>query len=261
MALINVAYRVLSDPRKRAEHDRWIARQEARAESWQTPAGNTPPPPPPPPPRPARPSRPRKPPLDRSDMPESLRQLARGAVFYLLTLLIFTPFLMTVAAWWKSPEPRPVTARSIQTQQARPVIATIQPGTDIRDVSGVYWLARSEFRHADGDRTEFHKGKLVLRKLPDNRYVLIMAKSVRGTGILADAYVCDAYPAHKEGSDIILTRDPHVWATINGEQLTLHGLEAKVHEVTHWRRHLIGFTDKDLDQGIEAAERMFRAKV
>ena len=32
MVLLSIAYRALSDPAKRAEHDRWIAQQEAAAE-------------------------------------------------------------------------------------------------------------------------------------------------------------------------------------------------------------------------------------
>lgn len=47
MALINVSYQVLSDPLKRAEHDRWIAQQEQSAQSAgpsvTRPAAPTPP--------------------------------------------------------------------------------------------------------------------------------------------------------------------------------------------------------------------------
>lgn len=51
MQVVNAAYEVLSDPRKRAEHDRWIAEQEAQATSKGSAAFT-------PPPRPARPSEP-----------------------------------------------------------------------------------------------------------------------------------------------------------------------------------------------------------
>lgn len=37
MVLLNIAYRALSDPTQRAEHDRWIAQQEARRPAPEAP--------------------------------------------------------------------------------------------------------------------------------------------------------------------------------------------------------------------------------
>ena len=43
MALVNASYQVLSDPVKRAEHDRWIAREEAEAPESNTSRASPPP--------------------------------------------------------------------------------------------------------------------------------------------------------------------------------------------------------------------------
>ena len=57
MALINTSYEVLSDPERRAEHDAWIAREEAKHQQQSRPQSPPIPPawqsPPPVPPAPA----------------------------------------------------------------------------------------------------------------------------------------------------------------------------------------------------------------
>lgn len=259
MALINVAYRVLSDPDKRAAHDHWIARQEAVAEPWQTPAGNTPPPPWPV--RPQRTQRPRKPPLDRSDMPESLRQIARGAVFYLLTMLIFSPFLMSMAKWWNTREPQPAPVQAVHKPKLERIYKP-DPTLNLPiDLSGVYRLIQADHHSHGGKRSEISKGKLVLRKLSDGRYVVLEAKTVRGSGTLSHASVYSPARDHEGRGRVILARYGNDWIAWDGALLTRQILGANFKETTKWWYEPQGFSEKYLDRGIVEAERIYRVRV
>ncbi|MDP2828790.1 MAG: J domain-containing protein [Sulfuricellaceae bacterium] len=263
MVLLNIAYRALSDPDKRAAHDRWIAQQEARAEPHRTPAGSYPPPPPP---RPSRPSRSRKPPLDRSDMPESLRQLARGAVFYVLTMLIFSPLLMTVATWWKTPESRPAPSQHIiHTPQPKPTSPSIVSAPhrlpEMPDLSGVYRLVKSDFRFEDGEPVVHSKGKLEIRRMRANTYLLLEAKTIQSVGTSGRAYVYHIRPGRYAFDKLQLHRNSRNWAVLEGDQLVKHEPGTNYRETTWWRQVPEGYSEKYLDRGIKEAEWGYKVRV
>lgn len=263
MTLINVAYRVLSDPAKRADHDRWIARKEAVAEPELTPAGAYTSPPPPPPPRPTRPSRPRKPKIDRSDMPEGLRQLARGAVFYVLTMLIFSPFLITVAAWWKAPEPQPVSRTILHTHQSSPLAPSRLAAAlrQLPDLSGVYRLVGSDNHGLGPSPREYDKGKLVIRKLNEDAYVVLEAVTVRGAGTFGRGHAYRIYPDGAEPGKVTLAGRSGSRFIGDTERLVQHAQGANFKETLWWKREPAGFKDKYLDRGIEQAEWRYRVRV
>jgi hypothetical protein len=194
-------------------------------------------------------------------MPESLRQLARGAVFYVLTMLIFSPLLMTVATWWKTPESRPAPIQTAPMSQPQP-ITTPDPNLPVLiDLSGVYRMIHADLRIHDGDHSEISKGKLVLRKLPDERYVLLEAKTVRGSGTFSDAHVYSHTRDHERRSRVILSRHSNDWVAWDGALLTKQTLGANFQETTRWRYEPLGFSEKYLDRGIVEAERIYRVRV
>ncbi len=192
MVLLNIAYRALSDPAKRAEHDRWIAQQEAAAEErhpyWQEPQAS-----PPPPRRPRSPPKYRPTERDGPYFSETARQGIRIVFMFLAILLIGVPVLASIVTLWylpPMPSDKPVTRLEIPVKTAgvyrRPLVQ-IRP----RDPIGIYRLVKSNFRMAGGEPVLYSKGKLEIRRMRDNTYLILEARPIRATGTQgrADVYI------------------------------------------------------------------------
>ena len=135
MVLINVAYGALSDPARRAQHDRWIAEQESnRAIPPASPNHSSEPVLDPqrytPKPRSKPRSNPRsKPRAHRrfedanSSFSEGFRRAIRGAFVYQALFLIVVPLLASLAMIWPAPATpirTPVKAFRIRPSQLPP---------------------------------------------------------------------------------------------------------------------------------------------
>jgi len=266
MVLLNIAYRALSDPAKRAEHDRWIAQQEAAAEAlrpqWQEP--QTPPPPPPPPPR-----RPRSPPKYRPaerDGPyfsETARQGIRIAFVFLASLLIGVPVLASIAALWElppMPADRPASRPEARAKTANPYT---RPLVQIRplDPSGIYRLVKSDFRFEDGKPVVYSKGKLEIRRMRENTYLILDAKTIPDTGTHGDAHVYHLRPGRYAFDKLELHRNDRNWAVLEGDQLVKHASGVNFEEITWWRRVPEGYSEKYLDREIKEAEWVYKVRV
>ena len=270
MVLINVAYGALSDPTRRAQHDRWIAEQESiravqpnhSSEPVLDPQRYTPKPR----------SKPRSKPRTRrnsddanSSFSDGLRRAIRGVFVYQALFLIVVPLLASLAMIWPAP--------------AKPINTPIKPGiqqpanssaqnpdeaetqTSMPDLAGTYRLIDSNLEHYGSPKPTLNKGKLVIRRLRDNVYVVLEAKTLNQVGTFGDGYAYRAHPSSTEPGKVLLSRSIHDFATSDGIHLEKTQLGINFWETTKWRREAQGFSEKYLDRGIAEAERSYKLRV
>lgn len=260
MTLINVAYQTLSDPFRRAMHDRWIARHEQAYEPEPTPTD--PPPPPPPPPAPARPS---KRGINLYDILGSLGSIARSMAFTAFTMLIvmiLSSALTALSAWWHAPETRTTSTHALlQTPMPKPVSPGPLHETELPGLSGVYRLVDSDNHGIGPSPSEHSKGKLVIRKLNENTYVVLEAVTIRGSRTFGYGHVYSIVPNTTEPGRVMLVSNHHSWIIGDADQLVKHDQGANYKETLWWKREPAGFSEKYLDRGIEQAELSYRVRV
>lgn len=272
MVLINVAYGALSDPARRAQHDRWIAEQEInRAVPTAPPNYSSEPVLDPQRYTPKPRSKPGSKPRTRrnsddanSSFSDGLRRAIRGAFVYHALFLIVVPLLASLASLamlWPAPATpirMPIKADVQQPTNASDAAAA---QASIPDLTGSYRLIDSNLEHYGSPKPSLNKGKLVIRKLRDNVYVVLEAKTLNQVGTFGYGYVYRAHPSADESGKVVLSRSIHDFATSDGTQLEITHLGINSWETTKWRREAQGFSEKYLDRGIAEAERSYKLRV
>jgi hypothetical protein len=266
MVLINVAYGALSDPARRAHHDRWIAEQESVLE--------------------VPPSKPREPVLDpqrytpkprskprarrkaddaNNRFSDGLRRAIRGAFVYHALFLIVVPLLASLTMLWPAPATpintpfKPDVKHPAGTPAQSPDAAATR--TNMPDLAGTYRLIESNLEHYGSPKPTINKGKLVIRKLRDNAYIVLEAKTLRQVSTFGHGYVYRAHPSSTESGKVVLSRNIHDFATSDGTHLEKTQLGINAWETTKWRREAQGFSEKYLDRGIAEAEQYYKLRV
>lgn len=265
MVLLNIAYRALSDPAKRAEHDRWIAQQEAAAEArrpqWQEP--QAPPSPPPPPRRPRSPSKYRSTERDGPYFSETARQGIHIAFVFLASLLIGVPVLASISSLWDLP-PMPANMPASRPEaRAKTANTYTRPLVQIRphDPSGIYRLVKSDLRFEGGKPVVYSKGKLEIRRMRESTYLILDAKTIPDTESHGDAFAYHIPPGRYAFDKLELHRNTRNWAVLEGDQLVKHTNGVNFEETTWWRRVPVGYSEKYLDREIKKAEWVYKVRV
>lgn len=264
MVLLNIAYRALYDPAKRAEHDRWIAQQEARRPAAEAPV--------PPCEKAATPRKqPRKPAREshyesyyvHPYLSEDLRLVIRGAFLFLAILLVGIPVLASITALWELPPwpaDKPATLRPATAHApdnfARSLIQ-IRP----HDPSGIYRLVKSDFRMEGGEPVIHSKGKLEIRRMRENTYLILEAKTIQSVGTKGRADLYHVRPGRYAFDRLELHHNSRNWAVLEGDQLVKREIGANFDEITWWQRVPEGYSEKYLDRGIKEAEWVYKVRV
>lgn len=264
MVLINVAYRALSDPARRAQHDRWIAQKESVLES----------------------SKPREPVLDpqrytqksrtkprtrrKSDdvsnsFSDGLRRAIRGAFVYHALFLVVVPLLASLSMLW------PATATPINTpikpdvqhQSGTPAQSPDAAATqsNISDLTGTYRLIDSNLEHYGSPKPTISKGKLVIRKLREDVYIVLEAKTLRQSKTFGQGHVYHVQANPDQPGKVRLSRTIHDYADGDGIYLDKTRTGSNFWETTRWQRAPQGYSEKYLDRGIAEAERDYQVRV
>jgi hypothetical protein len=266
MVLINVAYGALSDPARRAQHDRWIAEQESiqavppnhSSEPVLDPQRYTPKPR-------SKPETHRRSEDFNNSFSDGLRRAIRGAFVYQALFLVVVPLLASLAMLWPAPA-TPINTpikSGVQhpagTSAHSPDAAETQ--ANMPDLAGTYRLIDSNLEHYGSPKPTLNKGKLVIRKLRDNAYVVLEAKTLNQVGTFGHGYVYRAHPSSTESGKVVLSRSMHDFATSDGIHLEKTQLGINFLETTKWRREAQGFSEKFLDRGIAEAEQYYKLRV
>jgi hypothetical protein len=266
MVLINVAYGVLSDPARRAQHDRWIAQQESVLEAPSSkprepvldPQRYTPKPR-------SKPRARRKSDDVNNSFSDGLRQTIRGAFVYQAAFLIVVPLLASLSMLWAEPATpinRPIKP-GVQhpTGTAAHSLDAVATQTNMPDLAGTYRLIDSNLEHYGSPKPTLNKGKLVIRKLHDNVYVVLEAKTLNRVGTFGYGYVYRAQPSSTESGKVVLSRSIHDFVTSDGTLLEKIQMGINFWETTKWQRETQGFSEKYLDRGIAEAEQYYKLRV
>lgn len=264
MVLINVAYGALSDPARRAQHDRWIAEQESvlepskPSEAELAPQRYTP--------KPRSKSRARRKTDDASNsFSDELRRVIRGAFIYHALFLIVVPLLASLAMIWPAPATpirTPIKA-SIQNpaEPAVPGPVTETTRTSMPDLTGTYRLIDSNLEHYGSPKPTISKGKLIIRKLREDAYIVLEAKTLRQNKTFGQGHVYQARIAPDQPGKVKLSRRGHDYAYGDGTYLEKTKVGSNFWETTRWQRAPQGYSEKYLDRGIAEAERYYQVRV
>lgn len=270
MVLINVAYGALSDPARRAQHDRWIAEQESiravppnhSSELVLDPQRYTPKP------RSKPGSKPRG--YRRSEdvnssFSEGLRRAIRGAFVYQALFLIVVPLLASLAMIWPAPATpirTPIKA-GIQNPADPAASGTVieTTRTSMPDLPGTYRLIDSNLEHYGSPKPTISKGKLVIRKLREDAYIVLEAKTLRQSKTFGQGHVYHVQPNPDQPGKVRISRSTHDYATGDGTELEKTETGSNFWETTRWQRAPQGYSEKYLDRGIAEAERYYQVRV
>lgn len=266
MVLINVAYRALGNPARRAQHDRWIARQESvlevptskSCEPELDPQRYTP--------KPRSKPRTRRKPDDVSNsFSEEFRRAIHGAFVYLALFLVVVPLLASLSMLWPAtatPINTPINP-DVQHQSGAPApsagAATIQK--IMPDLSGTWRLIDSNLEHYGNPKPRLNKGKLVIRKLRENVYLVLEATTLNQTGTFGYGHVFHARPSDDKPGKVVLSRSMYHFASSDGTYLEMTKIGSSFLNTTKWQRADSGFSEKYLDRGIKEAERYYQVRV
>lgn len=266
MVLINVAYGALSDPARRDQHDRWIAQQESVLEA--------------PPPKPREPvfdpqrytPKPRSKPRTRrksddvsNSFSDGLRRAIRGAFVYQAVFLIVVPLLASLAMIWPAPATpiRTPMKAGVQNQAvpAAPGPLTETTRTSMPDLTGTWRLIDSNLEHYGSPKPTISKGKLVIRKLREDAYIVLEAKTLRQSKTFGQGHVYHVQPNPDQPGKVRINRSTHDYATGDGIHLEKTKTGSNFWETTRWQRAPQGYSEKYLDRGIAEAERYYQVRV
>lgn len=266
MVLINVAYRALSDPSRRAQHDRWIAQQESIMEVAT--------------------SKPREPVLDpqryspkprskprtrrKSDdvsnsFSDGLRQAIRGAFVYHALFLVVVPLLASLSMLWPATATptntpiKPDVQHQSGTPSQSPAAAVTQ--SNMPDLTGTYRLIDSNLEHYGSPKPTISKGKLVIRKLREDAYIVLEAKTLRQSNTFGQGHVYHVQANPDQPGKVRLSRTIHDYADGDGIYLDKTRTGLNFWETTRWQRAPQGYSEKYLDRGIAEAERDYQVRV
>ena len=264
MVLINVAYRALSDPARRAQHDRWIAQKESVLES----------------------SKPREPVLDpqryspkprskprtrrKSDdvsnsFSDEFRRAIRGAFVYHVLFLVVMPLLASLSMLWPATATpintsiKPDVQHQAETPAQRTGAATTQ--NNMPDLTGTYRLIDSNLEHYGSPKPTISKGKLVIRKLREDAYIVLEAKTLRQSKTFGQGHVYHVQANPDQPGKVRLSRTIHDYADGDGIYLDKTRTGLNFWETTRWQRAPQGYSEKYLDRGIAEAERDYQVRV
>lgn len=264
MVLINVAYRALGDPARRAQHDRWIAQQESVLESSKPrepvldPQRYTPKPR-------SKPRTRRKSDDSSNNFSEGLRQAIRGAFVYHALFLVVVPLLASLSMLW------PATATPINTpikpdvqhQSVTPAQSPDAAATqnNMPDLTGTYRLIDSNLEHYGSPKPTISKGKLVIRKLREDAYIVLEAKTLRQSKTFGQGHIYHVQANPDQPGKVRMSRTIHDYADGDGIYLDKTRTGLNFWETTRWQRAPRGFSEKHLDRGIAEAERDYQVRV
>jgi hypothetical protein len=269
MVLINVAYRALSNPVRRAQHDRWIAEQEIisaaqPAGTYDSAEASLDPQRDPPKPR-AKPRTRRRSDDIGTPFSEGLRQAIRGAFVYHALFLIVVPMLASLAMFWATPaapiKPQPGSASLHQTRAVATPPRPAAGQTGLPDLSGTWRLIDSNLEHYGSPKPRLNKGKLVIRKLRDNVYLVLEATTRNQSGTFGYGHVFHARPSDDKPGKVVLSRSRYHYASSDGTYLEMTHSGSNFWSTTKWQRADSHFSEKYLDRGIKEAERYYQVHV
>lgn len=270
MVLINVAYGALSDPVRRAQHDRWIAEQESiravppnhSSEPVLDPQRY------PPKPRSTPRSKPRTHRRSEdinSNFSEGLRRVIRGAFVYQALFLIVVPLLASLAMIWPAPAtPINTPIKAGIQNPAKPAVSTPvteSSRTGMPDLTGTYLLIDSNLEHYGSPKPTISKGKLVIRKLREDAYIVLEAKTLRQSKTFGQGHVYHVQPNPDQPGKVRINRSTYDYATGDGIHLEKTKTGSNFWETMRWQRAPQGYSEKYLDRGIAEAERYYQVRV
>jgi hypothetical protein len=248
MSLINRSYQVLSDPVKRATHDRWIREQERIAvfdlEGAVADYADTV-------------SRCSRGGLRHSSWPNWASACGPGArsiLVYLLILAFIIPVLATmppIKGGW--PPPVPIDAMSPSKPVSHTPNRWVPPQPPL-DIVGTWRLVRSESVLDDGQRMVHSKGKLVITRQAGDAYLVLQAMTVKSAGTFGHPGV---YTLRLDwgGGEVLLQRSYTDWIHLSGMTLKKYERGVNFVETSWWEKMPESYGEKYLDRGIrEAAE-------
>ncbi len=276
MVLLNVAYQVLADPTKRANHDYWIKQQHA-SQKWQStsttqPAPESPPPPPPPPPR-AQPARPkprtqrrRRTQANRDTFSPNMRYVIRRVFNFLILFAIGLPYvsIYLISSIFFDASSPPQTVFVAQSAIIKPTPQPIEKSnstTDQIDISGTYRFIKSKANHYDSEPFLYNKGKLIIKKIRHNRYKVLEARTIRDHGTRDYASIYSVDYKNTKTNTIELSNGGSGFITITGKNMKMHKLLINLNEISWWVYAPNGYSEKYLDRSIVEAERSYQIKL
>ena len=266
MVLINVAYRALGDPARRAQHDRWIAQQESVLDAPTSkplepeldPQRYTP--------KPRSKPRTRRKSDDISNsFSEEFRQAIRCAFVYHALFIVVVPLLASLSMLWPATATpintpiKPYVQRQSGTPSLSPDAAATQ--NNMPDLTGTYRLIDSNLEHYGSPKPTISKGKLVIRKLSEDAYIVLEAKTLRQSKTFGQGHVYHVAPNPDQPGKVRLSRTIHDYADGDGIHLAKTKIGLNFRENTHWLRAPNGYSEKYLDRGIAEAERNYQVRV
>jgi hypothetical protein len=249
MSLINQSYQVLSDPVRRAAHDRWIREQERgvgmdlesaiadyAGTAWRR----------------SRPSNPASRASPWGCWIPGLGPATRTVLLYLLFLAIIIPVLATIPPIEGSlPPPVPVDPMTMSMPMVHTHARGVPPHP-LPEIVGTWRLLRSESYLDDGHRTVHTKGKLVITRLSGDDHLVLQALTVRSAGTFGFPGVYQLRRDWDHGS-LMLQRSYLDWIHLEGAILKKYVRGVNFVETTWWEKVPDDYGDRYLERGIREA--------
>jgi hypothetical protein len=178
-------------------------------------------------------------------------------------MVIGVPLLASITTLWELP-PWPTTQPTAHRQATKPMSATFAaPIVQIRprDPSGIYRLVNSDYKLDDGDKVDYSKGKLVIKQLSPDSYLILEAKTIRSASTSGDADVYHVRPGRFGFDKVELWNNSRKWALLDGEQLAKRVIGANFQETTWWEKAADDYSEKYLDRAIRQAHDSYQMRI